>query len=135
MRWVKAADRLPEFAGRNNKVVIRTNGDVAYGFKNFNDENPKIYYEDAGKSYLGNEGIEWLDESSPSTLADINDDLLADLRNKLSPMLNLAQMVVVECTHCERHIDNIMLNEAKRVIDIINIITQKPKPDVSDQAH
>ena len=135
MKWVKATERLPENGGIRNTVVIRTDGTVAYGFRNFDENNPKIYYEDAGKSYLGNEGVEWLDESHSDSLTDINGELLADLRNKMTPPYNLAQMVIQEGTMGNRFVGNFMIEEAKRVIEIINIITQKIKPDVPDAAH
>lgn len=91
MKWVKATDRLPLHAGKANKVIIRGDGFVTYGFKNFGDP-PKLYYELANQSFLTLD-VEWLDESAPESLADIEGDLLADLRNKMSPPLNLCNML------------------------------------------
>ena len=75
-RWVKASERLPEGRGKENSVIIRgcnmprdifghgVGGKfVAYGFINFDKENPKFYFEHGKDSYLSNETIEWLDES------------------------------------------------------------------------
>lgn len=62
MRWVKALDRLPLNAGRENKVVVRGKGFVTYGFKNYNEENPQMYYELGNDTILSND-VEWLDET------------------------------------------------------------------------
>lgn len=63
MEWVKATDRLPENGGKENKVVVKWKGYVAWGFRNFSDD-PKMYIEIGSKSFLEKKGVEWLDETS-----------------------------------------------------------------------
>lgn len=80
MKWIKAINRFPEKPGIENRVIIRdtTEGQdfIAYGFRNFDEERPAIYFERGNKSFItvnggGNmystwpiQNIEWLDESS-----------------------------------------------------------------------
>jgi hypothetical protein len=76
LRWVKAKDRLPDGRGIDNSVVIKgcdmpndifghgiTGEFVAFGFVNFDEENPKFYFIHGRDSYLSNETIEWLEET------------------------------------------------------------------------
>lgn len=125
MKWVKATDRLPMHAGINNKVVIRGDGFVAYGFKNFGSP-PKIYYELANKSFLTLD-VEWLDESAPESLMDIDGDLLADLRNKMSPPLNLCNMLeqADNPVFNSEGMNALLEDERKRVKKIIYQICRK----------
>lgn len=62
MKWVKATDRLPMFSGENNKVIVKGDGFVTYGFKNYDDKNPQMYYIVGNNSYCNNNVI-WLDET------------------------------------------------------------------------
>jgi len=62
MKWVKATERLPLLGGIENKVIIRGKDFVTYGFKNFNRENPQMYFVLRNESFLTND-VEWLDES------------------------------------------------------------------------
>jgi len=65
--WVKAKDRLPDKPGENNKVIVRGKNFVTYGFKNFDEERPEMYYTLGNESYLNND-VEWLDESETQEL-------------------------------------------------------------------
>jgi hypothetical protein len=66
--WVKASERLPEKCGKDNTVVVRGKWEgkwpfVTYGFRNYNEEDPRMYYEVGSKSECNND-VEWLDESA-----------------------------------------------------------------------
>lgn len=65
-RWVKASERLPEKRGEKNKVVVRGEGFVTYGYRNFNDETPEMIYE-IGIQLFCNNNVEWLDETAHPT--------------------------------------------------------------------
>lgn len=60
--WVKASERLPEKAGRENQVIVKFNTGVFYGFKNHDPRTPKIYIETDTHSFLTLD-CEWLDET------------------------------------------------------------------------
>lgn len=59
--WVKASERLP---ADHSKLIIKDSSQsiISFGFKDFDEENPRMYYENNNKAYLSNE-VEWLDES------------------------------------------------------------------------
>lgn len=78
LKWVKASERLPEKCGEENSVIIRGNvydltgyeatfkpyGNrkfVTYGFRNFSESNPQIYFSIGNHSFLHN-SVEWLEE-------------------------------------------------------------------------
>jgi hypothetical protein len=67
LRWVRASERLPEKCGKENSVVVRGMWEgkwpfVTYGFRNFSQDDPRLYYELGSKSECNND-VEWLDES------------------------------------------------------------------------
>lgn len=84
LRWVKASERLPEKSGEENSVIIRGTGFepdefghahlhpfVTTAFKNFNEKSPKFYFLIGHYSFLTNDNIEWLEEtSSPAVQPD-----------------------------------------------------------------
>jgi ATP-dependent protease HslVU (ClpYQ) peptidase subunit len=76
MKWVKATERLPLFAGEKNKVIIRGDGFVTYGFKNFNETQPKMYFLYGNESFLSND-VEWLDDSC----SEKNETILNFIKN------------------------------------------------------
>ena len=62
MRWVSAESRLPTLSGKEHKVVIRYKNHVTYGWRNFDIQNPEMYFVIGHDSFLTNEGVIWLDE-------------------------------------------------------------------------
>jgi hypothetical protein len=70
--------------------------------------------------------FEWLDEAAPSSIYDIDEELLADLRNKLTPAYNLAQMVLAEDLKDSCALP-LIKREALKVIKEIDKLTQKRK--------
>lgn len=73
MKWIKASKRLPKEAGIENKVVIKYNDFVTYGWKNYAD-SPEMYFEYENKQYITND-VEWLDEGGNRDRYTIYDDL------------------------------------------------------------
>lgn len=73
IEWVKASERLPDKCGKENTVIVRGMWEgkwpfVTYGFRNYNEEKPQMYYELGSKSDCNN-NVEWLDESGQSQQA------------------------------------------------------------------
>ena len=73
MKWVKASERLPELCGEENCVVVKYKGRVTYGFRNFDKENPQMYFIIDHDSVLTNEGVKWLDETHPPPKPPLSD--------------------------------------------------------------
>jgi len=79
---VKASDRLPDKCGKENSVIVKGMWEgrwpfVAFGFRNYNEEDPRMYYEVGNKSECDN-NVEWLDESGADNWISVNDQLPAE---------------------------------------------------------
>lgn len=74
MKWIKASERLPKESGMENKVIIKYENFVTFGWKNYAD-SPEMYFEYGNKSYLTND-VEWLDEGGNRERYTIYDDLI-----------------------------------------------------------
>jgi hypothetical protein len=123
MKWIKLSEREPEIFDLTHYRIKRVN---TYG-NILNTYIPVFWYN---ARFYQPHMVEWLDESEPETLADINDEVLADLRNKMSLVLNFARTVIAERRSRSNSI-NYIVKDGNKVIDMVYEITKKEKPDES----
>jgi hypothetical protein len=114
MKWVRLSERHPETTD----------------WKHFRIKRGNEYMPVCGSFDCWEEdAVEWLDESEPETIMDINNEALADLRNKMSPALNLATIIKAKGWEYMPELNKIramrlLRSEARKVIKVIKEITK-----------
>lgn len=108
----------------NKEMLLLTLTRIQYIPKTLSDESRLqefLHLIDAGGFVI--------EEKNPEpkkllTIKDIDDQVLADLRNKLTPAKNLAAMVLNRTLDINNVSDSYLYSEAKKVINMINDITK-----------